>query len=131
MKSSIIIGVVALATVSIIVLGNENPGAETLVLGESVCSTTVGNYAELDAKDRVIRIIVADECFIQSGAVGDPATWVYTDYSMPEKAAAIGGKYDSTAKKFITKDDVRKYGDTVKVKDIIVVPLEQFIATST
>lgn len=88
--------------------------------GEQIpCSLEVGNYAETDAKGVVKNIIVADECFIQSGAVGDPTLWVLTDYSVPEKAANINGKYDATAKEFITKEDVKKYGDTIKVTDII------------
>lgn len=106
-------------------------GVALVGTSEVPCSTDVHNYAQLNEKDIVKNIIVADECFILSGAVGDPTMWVITDYSIPEKSAAIDGKYDKTAGEFITKEDVKKYGGTVKVKDIIKLPKDPEVSTST
>lgn len=35
-------------------------------------------FAEIDANNIVLRVIVADQEFIDSGAVGDPDTWIET-----------------------------------------------------
>lgn len=35
-------------------------------------------FAEVDEAGRVLRVIVADQKFIDSGAVGDPSRWVQT-----------------------------------------------------
>ena len=91
----------------------------------------IGNYAQIDEKGIVKTIIVADQEFINSGAVGDPTKWIRTDYSVPEKAAAVGGKYDITSQEFITKEDVRKYGDTVEKTDVVKVAPVSEISTST
>ena len=37
------------------------------------------HFAQVDGTDVVIRVIVADQAFIDSGRVGDPATWIETD----------------------------------------------------
>lgn len=44
-------------------------------------------FAEIDKNNIVLRVIVADQAFINSGAVGSPAKWVQTAYD------ALGGVY--------------------------------------
>src|SRR4051812_14391513 len=68
-------------------------------------------FAEI--KDSVVvRVIVADQKFIDSGAVGDPANWIETDPDTSQGAktagtplrknyAGIGYKYDPKADAFI------------------------------
>src|SRR4030042_3224946 len=55
-------------------------------------------FAELDADGIVLRVIVADRAFIDSGAVGDPEKWVQTDIDgrIRKNYAGIGYKYDPT-----------------------------------
>jgi len=38
-------------------------------------------FAELDSENIVIRVIAADQDFIDSGKVGDPNNWVQTSYN--------------------------------------------------
>lgn len=95
------------------------------------CEPVVGNYAELDKDGIVKRVIVADNCFIESGEVGEPSAWVLTEYAVPEKAAAIGGKYDATVDEFISKEDVKKFGKTVRASDVVKAAPITSIATST
>jgi len=41
----------------------------------------MSHFAELNSDNIVQRVIVADQDFIDSGAVGDAATWVQTSYN--------------------------------------------------
>lgn len=41
----------------------------------------MGHYARVNAQNIVIEVIVADQEFIDSGAVGDPAEWLKTSYN--------------------------------------------------
>lgn len=52
----------------------------------------------------VTRVIVADQAFIDSGAVGDPANWVqtYEDGSIGKNYAGVGYTYDSKTSSFIS-----------------------------
>ena len=79
-------------------------------------------FAEVDKDGTVKRVIVADQAFIVSGAVGDPANWVETKYDGTEPTAVIGGKFDKIESVFKTKEEVR--GDAKQV-------IEAVIATST
>lgn len=51
----------------------------------------------------VVRVIVADQTFIDSGSVGDPKNWVETsvDGSIRKNFAAIGHEYDQGLDAFI------------------------------
>lgn len=61
-------------------------------------------FAEIDEKGNVLRIIVADQKFIDSGALGDPTFWVQTDLdgTLRKNAAVKGGKYDPQTDSFTT-----------------------------
>jgi hypothetical protein len=72
----------------------------------------MSHYAEINDKNVVIRVIVAEESFIQSGIVGDPNKWVQTSYNTRENEhpyktpfrknyAGIGYTYDEELDAFI------------------------------
>lgn len=61
-------------------------------------------FAELDQDKKVIRVIVADQEFIDSGAVGDPSNWVETK---EENYAGVGHTYEQNKKEFI-RPETRK-----------------------
>ena len=50
----------------------------------------MSHYAEV-INGVVQRVIVAEEDFIQSGAVGDPALWVQTSYNTQAGQHILGG----------------------------------------
>ena len=59
-------------------------------------------FAEI--KDgRVVRVIVADQKFIDSGLVGDPKEWIETaiDDSLRKNYAGIGHTYDQSLDAFV------------------------------
>lgn len=60
-------------------------------------------FAKLDSNDKVIDLIVADQEFIDSGAVGDPSQWVETclKASFRGTYAQIGGTYNREKDKFV------------------------------
>jgi hypothetical protein len=54
---------------------------------------------------RVHEVIVADQAFVDSGAVGDPTQWIETskyrdDNTIRKNPAMAGGHYDSSADAF-------------------------------
>lgn len=72
----------------------------------------MAHFAQIDADNVVVQVIVADQEFINSGAVGNPAQWIQTSYNTKDGVhygpdgepdggvalrgnyAAIGGTYD-------------------------------------
>lgn len=56
----------------------------------------MSHFAQLDENDIVLRVIVAEQSFIDSGAVGDPNSWVQTSYNNNFRGvfAGIGFKYN-------------------------------------
>lgn len=63
----------------------------------------MSHFAEIDEAGLVLRVIVAEQDFIDSGAVGDPARWVRTSYtgSIRGRFAGIGFTYDAGRDAFI------------------------------
>lgn len=61
-------------------------------------------FAELDQNDVVLRVIVADQEFIDSGAVGDPSQWVQTflDGRQRKNYANPGDKFDRSRDAFVS-----------------------------
>lgn len=61
-------------------------------------------FAEIDSDGTVLRVIVADQAFIDSGAVGDPKNWIETDYDgkIRKNYAGIGYTYDRGKDAFIS-----------------------------
>ncbi len=65
-------------------------------------------FAEIDAHGNVVRVIVADQAFIDSGAVGDPKNWIQTSSkgTIRKNYAGSGYTYDSVSDSFIPPKDV-------------------------
>ena len=61
------------------------------------------HFAELDSNNMVKRVVVAEPDFIQSGALGDPASFIETtpDRSKRKNYAGIGYTYDTVKDAFI------------------------------
>lgn len=73
----------------------------------------MSHFAEIDENNVVLRVIVAEQDFIDSGVVGDPARWVQTSYNtrggehilggtpLRKNYAGIGYTYDAERDAFI------------------------------
>ena len=79
----------------------------------------MSHFAEIDETNTVLRVIVAEQEFIDTGAVGDPSKWIQTSYNtragvhygqdgqpddgtpMRKNYAGIGYTYDATRDAFI------------------------------
>jgi hypothetical protein len=63
----------------------------------------MSHFAEIDNDNIVQRVIVAEQDFINSGAVGDSFLWVQTSYNnnFRKNYAGIGYTYDQTRDAFI------------------------------
>ena len=64
----------------------------------------MSHFAEIDGNGLVKRVIVAEQDFIDSGAVGDAANWIQTSYNnnIRKQFAGIGYTYDAAKDKFIS-----------------------------
>ena len=64
----------------------------------------MSHFAEIDNNNIVQRVIVAEQDFINSGAVGDSFRWVQTSYNnnFRKNYAGIGDTYDNTRDAFIS-----------------------------
>ena len=51
----------------------------------------MSHFAEIDANGTVLRVIVAEQDFINTGAVGDPARWIQTSYNTSGGVHRLGG----------------------------------------
>lgn len=59
-------------------------------------------FAEIDQNNIVLRVLISDNEFIQSGAVGNPENWVETFYDGTRKQpAVIGGTWDAENNVFV------------------------------
>ena len=58
----------------------------------------MSHFAEIDKANIVIRVIVAEQDFIDSGSVGDPSLWIETrsDGSFRKQGAGIGYTYNES-----------------------------------
>lgn len=81
----------------------EPVGAEITPVQTALLESEEPLFAEIDAQGTVLRVIVADQAFIDSGAVGDPKNWIRTSAkgTIRKNAAGIGYTYDSTLDAFI------------------------------
>ena len=63
----------------------------------------MSNFAKIDNTNTVTQVIVAEQDFINSGAVGDSFLWVQTSYNgnFRKNFAGIGFTYDSVRDAFI------------------------------
>lgn len=51
----------------------------------------MAHFAEIDENNIVLRVIVAEQDFIDSGAVGDPTKWIQTSYNTYANKHKLGG----------------------------------------
>lgn len=63
----------------------------------------MSHFAEIDENGIVKRVIVAEQDFIDSGAVGDRKNWIQTSYSATfrKNYAGVGYLYDKNRDAFI------------------------------
>lgn len=63
----------------------------------------MSHFAEIDNDNIVQRVIVAEQDFINSGAVGDSFRWIQTSYNnnFRKNYAGVGYTYDKTRDAFI------------------------------
>ena len=63
----------------------------------------MSHFAKIDNNNIVTEVIVAEQDFINSGAVGDSFLWVQTSFNhnFRKQFAGIGDTYDKTKDKFI------------------------------
>jgi hypothetical protein len=72
----------------------------------------MSHFAQIDENNIVTQVIVADQDFIDSGAVGDPTKWIQTSYNthagqhpegrpLRKNFAGIGYTYDAIRDAFI------------------------------
>ena len=63
----------------------------------------MSHFAKIDSNNVVTQVIVAEQNFINSGAVGDSFLWVQTSYNnnFRKQYAGIGYTYDKTNDVFI------------------------------
>lgn len=73
----------------------------------------MAHFAQIDSNNTVTQVIVAEQDFINSGAVGDPGRWIQTSYNtqagqhllggtpLRKNYAGIGYSYDSGRDAFI------------------------------
>ena len=64
----------------------------------------MAHFAKIDNNNLVTQVIVAEQDFINSGAVGDSFLWVQTSYSgnFRKNFAGRGSTYDKTRDAFIS-----------------------------
>ena len=63
----------------------------------------MSHFAEIDKDGKVLRVIVAEQAFINSGLVGDAFNWIQTSYNRNFRKNYAGGgyTYDKTRDAFI------------------------------
>jgi len=63
----------------------------------------MAHFAKIDKTNTVTQVIVAEQDFINSGAVGDSFLWVQTSYNgnFRKNYAGVGMTYDKTRDAFI------------------------------
>jgi len=63
----------------------------------------MSHFAQIDENNVVTNVIVADQEFISSGAVGNPLLWIQTSYNstIRKNYAGIGHTYDLIRDAFI------------------------------
>ena len=101
-----------------------------------VVKDEVTYFAELDKDNNVLRVIVADQEFINTGKVGNPNNWKQTYYNgeVRKNYAGIGYKYNKDLDAFVGKkptEDATLDTETAKWIIPIVEPIIYETATTT
>ncbi len=76
----------------------------------------MAHFAKIDSNNIVSQVIVSEQDFINSGAVGDSFLWVQTSYNnnFRKNFASVGYTYDKTRDAFIPP---KPYASWVLVED--------------
>jgi len=76
----------------------------------------MSHFAKIDSNNIVTQVIVAEQDFINSGAVGDSFLWVQTSYNsnFRKNFAGVGSTYDKTRDAFIPP---KPYASWVLIED--------------
>jgi hypothetical protein len=76
----------------------------------------MAHFAKIDSNNIVTQVIVTEQDFINSGAVGDSFLWVQTSYNnnFRKNFAGVGGTYDKTRDAFIAP---KPYPSWILVED--------------
>jgi hypothetical protein len=80
----------------------------------------MSHFAQIDDNNIIIQVIVAEQDFIDSGAVGDPSKWIQTSYNthagqhpegrpLRKNFAGIGFSYDPIRDAFIPPNDLQSW----------------------
>lgn len=93
-------------------------------------------FAEVDKNGVVLRVIVADQAFINSGAVGNPASWIQTsiDGTLRKNYAGKGYTYNNGLNAFIPpkpRPDATLSSTTARWNEPPITPAPFINATST
>ena len=51
----------------------------------------MSHFAQINQRNIVVQVIVAEQNFIDSGAMGDPSTWIQTSYNTRAGIHILGG----------------------------------------
>jgi hypothetical protein len=51
----------------------------------------MSHFAQIDSDNNVVAVIVAEQNFIDSGAVGEPSAWIQTSYNTVAGVHTLGG----------------------------------------
>ncbi len=130
--------IAATTTIAVLAVGAIVLNKDEIVLEPELVQLTKKQttyFAEIDKDSKVLRVIVADQEFIDSGAVGDPASWVETsaDGKVGKNYAGKNDVYDINLKAFIKGEpEIGKIFDEQKaqwVKDSLIIDTQS--ATST
>tara|TARA_B100001093_G_scaffold515831_1_gene593118 strand:+ start:7741 stop:8169 length:429 start_codon:yes stop_codon:yes gene_type:complete len=93
----------------------------------------MSHYAEIDESNKVVRVIVAEQDFIDSGAVGDKNNWIQTSYNTKQGvhyATAANGSYVPDGGTALRGNYAGVGYDYVKSMDAFVAPLSNTAWTS-
>ena len=81
----------------------------------------MSHFAEIDEKNKDVRVIVAEQDFINSGAVGAPSRWIQTSYNtrqgvhyaehangayLPDGGTALRGNYAGVGYEYVKNESM-------------------------
>lgn len=103
-KHIVLIGGIILGIlIPVVLLNPKKLKEESIIKNETTLSGLPTYFAEIDANNKVLRVIVASQTTIFSGKFGDPKKWIETSPSgtIRKNYAGKGFLYDSKLDAFI------------------------------
>ena len=134
MRTKLLISAIALSLLggAFVYIDNKSVQEDDVAIGGAIKESIPTHFAEIDKQGNVLRVIVADQAFIDSGKVGDPVNWVGTwmDGSKRYHYAGKGYKYDKQLDAFIPPKPSENA--TLRLPDVVwVTPASEVLSTST